>query len=227
MGGLLSSFTGSDGSDAAKKAAAIQAEWRNKAIGELEKIPGMLEPIKGMYEAAYSPYITQGEGFMGEFAPRVQSASTFGGFSQRLGNIMESDIFQPLLDERMEAAQTQLANTGLSRSGAALREAARIPTDLAMQLENQLYGRQVAGLNYGTNLGLGAQGARVGGIADVIGQQAGVRGSVANVMSGIGDVYAQGRLGGATAGAGGAQNMMNMGMQGLGMYGASQGWFGK
>lgn len=193
--GLLSSLTGSSGAKAAKKAAAIQTQARNEASQMLGTIIPQFQPVANMF---------------GQFAPAVQQGATMQGFAGNIDEILNSPTFDAIKADRMEAGQTQLANTGLSRSGAALRELAAIPTDLALNIEEMLNQRQT-GL-----MGVGMQG--MGTIADIIGQQA-------NIKAGIGDVQAQGKLGAAASRAQGTQNMIQLASMAAGGYGASQGWF--
>jgi len=92
----------------------------------------------------------------------VQQGSTAQGMNERLAAIMGGDQFGALADERGRAQQGQLAAGGLTRSGTAMDAMAAIPTDLAFQLENQLFGRQAGLADMGfqsqsRDMGFGAQ----------------------------------------------------------------------
>lgn len=217
LGSIVKTITGSGGADAAKKAGRVSAKSKKQALAELEKIPGLLAPITEAYQEAYDPYAALGT----EYLPQMQAAASPAGYSARLDEIMNTSTFAPLLAKRMEAGQTQMANLGLSRSGAALREATAIPTELAMQMEEQLYGRMQPLFN----TGIAATEARLAGTTDVQQQLAQMPIMRGNVMMGIGQDQSQAILGAAQAKGAGVGNLLNLGMQGLGMYGASQGWF--
>lgn len=60
---------------------------------------------------------------------------------QRLNQIMGSDAFSSLVEERMAGIENMLGVGGLTRSGAALREGAALPTDVAFDIENLIFGR--------------------------------------------------------------------------------------
>lgn len=97
-------------------------------------------------EKNIQPFIDAGSGALGD----VISGSTLEGFGDTLRRIFSGGDLDPLVDERTEAARAGQAAVGLSRSGPALEEIAAIPQDLALALEDTLFGRQ-AGL---TNTGL-------------------------------------------------------------------------
>lgn len=69
-------------------------------------------------------------------------ATTAGGLDDALSQILGGDQFGTLVEERQRGITGQLAAGGLTRSGAAITEGARVPTDLAFDIENMLAGRQ-------------------------------------------------------------------------------------
>jgi len=130
--------------------------------------------------------------------PIAQSA-TLEGFGRSIGDILTGGAIDPLIDERQRRSQAALAGAGLRRSGAAAREAANIPTDLAFQIESELNRRrqsiaqqgqtgigQTAGLtgqignilNTATQQGLGARAA---GTQNILGFLAGGLGALSDV----------------------------------------------
>lgn len=114
------------------------------------------------------PFIESGTEALGGLEGLI-SGQTAGGLDARLAEIFDSDIFGSLVDERTRAVQNQLAAGGLTRSGTALQEAARVPTDIGLGIENQLFGRQsgllsgLAGGGLQAALGVGGLGGSIGG----------------------------------------------------------------
>lgn len=119
------------------QAADIQAEALENAIPFLE------------------PFLNLGRQGLERFA----SSSTVQGLGSVIDQILNTDAFQGLVDQRQESVTNQLSSVGLTRSGAAAEEAAAIPMDVAFEIENLLSGRQ------GGLAGLGLSGAT--GIADL------------------------------------------------------------
>lgn len=91
-------------------------------------------------------------------------AATPQGLGDLIAQIMKGDYFVDLMGERERSVQGQLAAGGLTRSGAALEEAARIPTDLAFDIENILTGRQgsMGDIGYGAAQGIANLTTEVG-----------------------------------------------------------------
>lgn len=111
----------------------------------------------------------------------VVQGSTAGGLDARLREIFDSEIFQALNEERGRAVSGQLSATGQSRSGLGLQEAAKVPTELGLIIEQALTGRLQGLSDQGLNTQLGVENLR-GGNAN----------SIANLLSGIGKAEAQG-----------------------------------
>jgi hypothetical protein len=118
--------------------------------------------------------------------------STAQGFGANLAELLAGGALAPLIAERGRSVQGQLAAGGLTRSGAGLQAAAAVPTDLALQIEQMLSGRQ-GGL---ANLGFEAA--------------SGIGGGVANLQSGIGRDISSGILGDAQAKAGQQEQLFNI-----------------
>lgn len=117
-----------------------------------------------------SPFIEAGVGAL----PGLQEGATVGGLDATIAEILNTDVFGSLVEERQRGVQGQLAAGGLTRSGTAIQEAANIPTELALQLENMIFGRQgqLAGSGQNAAAGLGALGAQSsGGISNLLNQQ--------------------------------------------------------
>ena len=93
----------------------------------------------------------------------LTQGTTAGGLDERLASIFNTDTFGSLVDERTRAVQGQLGAGGLTRSGTAIQEAANIPTEIGLAIEQLLTGRS-QGL---AQQGLGA----TGGIVGQLGQQ--------------------------------------------------------
>lgn len=132
--------------------------------------------------------------------PEVIQGITASGLGERLEEIFGTDIFNQLVEEQTSAVEGQLAAGGLTRSGAAISEAAAIPTDLALKLEQLLTSRA-------TGLAFGAQGA---------GAETSL--NVANLLSQQGQNIASGILTDAQARAAGAQNLVNLTTTAAGIF---------
>ena len=103
----------------------------------------------------------------------LEQGSTLGGFSRNLSDIFNSPSFDPIVAERMRAANSAFGSAGLTRSGGAIQAAADIPLDVALGLEQLLSGRQseLAGLGFDSSAqqsllrsaaGSGAANIRIG-----------------------------------------------------------------
>ncbi|HCC80373.1 MAG TPA: hypothetical protein DEQ25_03335, partial [Methylophaga sp.] len=117
---------------------------------------------------------------------------------EMLAQIFSSDIFGSLVDERQRGVQGQLAAGGLTRSGTAMTEAARVPTDIGMMLEQLLSGRQTNLMNTGLSAatGLGQLGQNNSA-------------NIGNMLSASGNAISSGIITDAQADAQGKQNMLN------------------
>ncbi len=95
---------------------------------------------------------------------QYQQGSTPEGLEQILSMIMGGDTFGSLVDERTRAVEGGLAAGGLTRSGAAIKKHAAIPTDIALALEGILSGRSgaLADTGFGASSGIAGLTTRVG-----------------------------------------------------------------
>jgi hypothetical protein len=163
--GITGSVLGLDeGSDAGGRAGFFQSQAKQQGIGTLRK-------QFGETEAALQPFADAGLGGL----EAQRQAATPEGFAAILQSLFEGGALDPLLEERTRSVQSGLGAAGLTRSGAGIRELANIPTDLGLQIEQLLSGRQA---------GLAQQGL---GAATTIGQFGqNVAGGVSGLQAGIG-----------------------------------------
>lgn len=181
----------------------------------------------------FAPYVELGEQFIGD----ITEAATVEGLDARIAQILSSDSFSALRDKQMQSANNQLAQAGVTRSGAAARAAAEMDINVASAIENQLYGRQMTNLQIGqasaaqtsaagagyanavtginqslaTNVGgLAVQSAQAQGQFLQAGAQAGAQG-----ILNAGNAASQGILGAASANAAGIQGAANATANGL------------
>lgn len=217
LGGLdgientIGDITGANAAEAAARAGDIQAQAALAGIDEQQR-------QFDLFREGLQPFVDQGlmglqqyGDIPGRMGALTQQAGTPGGLDQRLSEIMGTGAFQGLVDQRMQAANNQLSQAGLTRSGAAARAAAQIPTDVALGIENMLYGRQAGGLGmeadvFGNIANLGQASAAGTGAA---GLQTGA--NIANLLGQQGQAQANATLGGAQAGMQGTQNLLNFG----------------
>jgi hypothetical protein len=178
---LASGFLGGGG-DAAQEAAAQQAAAKQQAIQTLQR---NLAPFRDVGTAAL---------------PGLEAASSLQGIDQRLGDIFAGGTFRNLVDERTRAVEGRDAASGNLRSGAGLLAAARVPTDIGLQLEQLGQGR----LSDLSNIGLNAAGNLGTGVA--------------NLQSGIGRDIGSGILTDAQAQAAQVQNALNTGVGVAGLF---------
>lgn len=186
MGGVVKSFTGKGG---AGGGAAEQANiFSQKAIAELRR-------QFDITQEQISPFVEAGVGAL----PDVIQGTTARGLDERLAEIFGTGAFESLVGERTRAVEGQLAAGGLTRSGAAIQEAANIPTSLGFALEELLTGRAtgLAGAGQGAAFGLG-------------GLRAGTAGGIANLLTQQGQNIASGILTDEQARAAGAENVVNL-----------------
>jgi len=184
--------------EAEVRAAEIQQESQREAIAELAR-------QFGISQENIAPFLDTGTRALRD----ERRASTIEGLNRNLGNIFGSRRFDELTEERMEAVQNHLAAAGLTRSGTALLEAARVPTDVALAIEDELFNRAsgLAGRGLNAAVGVGDLGqVNSTSIANLLNQSgasaaAGVRGSANATASGI--------LTGAQADAQNTQNTLN------------------
>ncbi len=74
--------------------------------------------------------------------PALGQSATAEGFGQNLGSILQGGALDPLIAQKQKAAEHYMASKGLRRSGAAVREAGKIPADMALMVENELNRRR-------------------------------------------------------------------------------------
>lgn len=201
-------FGGGDGGGAeagaieargAADAAIIQQQFNQQAIDELAR-------QFGITQEQIQPFISAGTGAL----PGVIEGTTVSGLDERLRRIFNTDIFGELVGERERGVRGQLAAGGLTRSGTAIQEAANIPTDIGLAIENLLAGRSanLAGTGLNAALGVGSLGAGTsGGISNLLAASGQAGG--AGVFRGA-EAKAGGILIDAQARAAGQQNLLNL-----------------
>lgn len=89
-------------------------------------------------EARFDPFLQAGT----EALPDVQRGATTAGLDANISEILDTEIFGSLRDERERSARGQLAAGGLTRSGFGVEQIANIPSELALDLEETIFGRQ-------------------------------------------------------------------------------------
>lgn len=152
-------------------------------------------------EAGFDPFIQAGTGALQD----VQRGATIGGLDERISQILGTETFGALREERFGDINRQLASAGLSRSGLGLEQIANISPELALQLESQQFGRarDLSNVGFqgverrgaqGAQLTLGQAGFETGlsNLEAQIANQLGI--NLAGGERGIGQVQAGGRL---------------------------------
>ncbi len=104
---------------------------------------------QGASQDQISQMLGQQAGLQGQFQDSVANASTLDGFGNMLNEVRDSDTYNSLLGERMDAATNQFQDAGLRRSTNAGEMAADISQDTLMGLANQNYNRQLGMLEMG------------------------------------------------------------------------------
>jgi hypothetical protein len=212
-------ITGQQAASAGDKANKAQQESIRRAIEIIraqgqtnDDLFGTAQGDINQAQGLFDPFINAG----GQGLQGLQQGATAGGFGQRLNEIIGGDAFGGLLEERNRNSLNQLGSVGLSRSGVNQQAGEDIPTELALQLENILSGRQ-------SNLAnLGFEGAR--GSSALSGISAGLTQSQAQSGTNLSQDIAS-LIG--TGGAASANNIVNsqqaqtQGAQGIGSIIAS------
>lgn len=153
MSFIVDFFTGGDvGAQGASRANELSREG-------IEEIRKQL----GITQGDVRPFIELGQ----RQIPGVERGTTAEGLDEILGEILGTESFQNLRDERTRTLQGHLSASGLTRSGTALEEIAEIPTDLAFQIEQLLSGRQQQILGGGQQAALGLGGLSLQGAANI------------------------------------------------------------
>jgi hypothetical protein len=189
LSNIVGTFTGGPGAKAARQAAGVQSAASEEAIR-------VLQEQLGITREQFAPFIEAGRGAV----PGVEAASTVGGLDQIINQIMGGEAFGGLVEERQRGIEGTLAAGGLSRSGAAIEEGARIPTDLAFQLEQLLTGRK-------QNLA----GTGLTAVSQEAGQAGNLTQQIIQSITGGAQATASGILGAAQSRTAGIQNLLNLG----------------
>jgi len=187
----LDLLSGEKGADAAQFAALQQAQAITKAI---KTIRSSQQQALGAIQPFQQAGLAQ--------LPGLQAGATPQGFGANLEAIISGGALDPLIAERGRAAQGQLSQAGLSRSGFGGGFLGDISQETIFGLEALLTGRQqnLAGVGFGA-----AQN-----IANIQGQGGA---NIANLLTGRGEALALGTLGQAQAQAQGAQNLFGISTQ--------------
>ncbi len=179
---------GAGGRQAALDAAAIQSASAKRGLKELRRqfniSQGNIEPFMEAGQSAL-PFLTQG--------------SSVEGMDQIFNQIMGTDLFGELRDERTRDISGMLGAGGLRRSGDAIEQGASIAPDLASEIYGLISGTagDVATMGANTSVGAGSHSAEFG---------RGASGLIGN----MGSAGAMGILGGQQAVAQGQQNAMGL-----------------
>lgn len=135
------------------RAAKKQAREISRGIGTLRR-----EGERTQENLA--PFIQAGQ----EALAGQQEGTTVEGLDAILRRIFSSETFGAVQEQAQLGIEGQLASAGLMRSGTAIRESAQLRPNIALQIENLLFGRQ-EGLAAGGRqaaLGGGQIGANIG-----------------------------------------------------------------
>ena len=114
-----------------RKAADAQVKSARLAIDEQRR---QFDYVSDLIK----PFINQGMAFQQD----ISEGASIDGLDSRLGKIFDTEVFENLNSERLDNVNSSLSQSGLARSGRALREAAKVPTDTALAIENSIFGRQ-------------------------------------------------------------------------------------
>jgi hypothetical protein len=219
--------TGRHAKEAAERAAGLQSEAaveaaRIQAAAQERGLEAMMEQL-GITREQFAPFLAAGAGALPELQEgyQPQRGATQEGLEASLAEIMGGEAFGALRGERERSMQGQLAAGGLTRSGRAMEEMAAIPTSLAFDIENMLFGRgreqeisRIQGLQNLAQTGLSAAGM-TGGQGGTMTQQiasqlGGIGQTQAGGVTGSAQALASGILGGQQAQAQGTQNLMSL-----------------
>lgn len=150
MSGLVRGITNTFGITRDKTGETAAGE----AIRGARSAQGEVTNAFGLTEEDLRPFIDQGLNAL----PGIQQGQTAQGLDERLAEIFNTGTFQNLVDERQRAVAGRDAATGNFRSGSGRLNAANVPTEIGLALEQLLTNRlgQSAdtGLNTAQNLGI-------------------------------------------------------------------------
>jgi hypothetical protein len=209
--GVIGGVTGQTGAKASRQAGALQASAIREAskLGaeSQEEIRKLIENQLGITREQFAPFLAAGTGAL----PGVEEASTIGGLDSRIAQILGSESFQPLVEERTRSVEGLLGAGGLTRSGAAITEGAKIPTDLAFQIENLLSGRESNLAQTGLRAAAQSAGQEGDFLNQIIQSITGGTQALTSGITGAAQVTASGILGAAQSQAAGTQNLLNLG----------------
>ncbi len=189
LGGIVGGITGQTGADAARDAADINAGAQREGLEELKR-------QFGITQENLAPFLSFGTGAI----PGAEQGLSVGGIDEMLGQIFGSDSFGNLREERERSMTGLLGASGNTRGGFGLEQIADVPTDLGLQLEQLLFGRNQNAVNLGQNTAVGA---------GTLGTQ-GAQG-IAQSFGNIGATQGAGITNAAGAEAAGMQNLLNLG----------------
>lgn len=208
---LVGGITGEAGADASREAGALQAGAITEASilgAEAQaEIRKLVEQQLGITREQFAPFLEAGTGAL----PGVQQASTIGGLDQRISQILGSESFQPLVQERTRGIEGLLGAGGLTRSGAAITEGAKLSTDLAFEIENLLAGRESNLANTGLTAASQGSNQEQSFLNQIINSITGGTQALTSGITGSAQATASGILGGAQSEAAGLQNLLNLG----------------
>ena len=187
MGFISDAFGKGDDPGGGRAQTNVQQGFNQRAISELRR-------QFDLSQAQLSPFVLTGRNEL----PGLSRAATPAGLDATLSQLFDTDIFGSLVEERGRAVEGQLAAGGLTRSGTALAEAARVPTDIGLALESLLTGRKQALAGGGLSAAVGT--ANLG---------AQTSGSIAQILNTSGVAGAEGIQTTQQARASGGQNLLN------------------
>jgi hypothetical protein len=135
----------------------------------------------------------------------VTGGASLGGFADMLNQILNSDQFSGLREQRLGALNAGFGKSGMLGSGQRAEAIANDLTDFGLGIEELLYGRQSGLVNNAQNAasGLGAFGQNSAN-------------AISQLQQGIGESRAGGILGSEQVRAGNLQQLLGLGTSALG-----------
>lgn len=160
-----------------------KSQFDKAAQQQIEQFYAALDILKQQYgdtRKLNKPYVKAGKKGLNY----LKRSSGIKGLDRTLNEIMGTDAFEGLREERTRDIEGMLGAGGLTRSGEAIEQGAAIPTDLALMLHQLLQGDA---------MGLAGMGQNAANMTGAYGQ--GYGNSAAELTSLVGNARADATLG--------------------------------